>query len=233
MAALTTEPARWIDSARAACLAFVAGWVARPVFRHRDRRLLSSRPDIARAYAAIQRARSTASPYRTGFEAVRTLQAQGITTDALVWGETPLCVAHAHLERAGVGPSSTVVDLGAGQGMVLLAARLLGAQARGVELDAQRVAPVRETLLRAGVVLDVRDARDTPLAGATHVWLSWTCMPPTVRDAIGVRLAELDVGARVIATTWRPSGPWTILSEERVFFPWGTVDVVTAERRAS
>lgn len=45
------------------------------------------------------------------------------------------------LERSGLGPGSTLVDLGSGLGkVVLLAAFLTGAQAYGVEIDARLVA---------------------------------------------------------------------------------------------
>lgn len=207
------------------------GLAARPVLRGRD--LLAARRDpvVRRAYLSLWRAERSVSPHEPSFEAVRRAQGQGLSSSSLVWGETPLAVAVELLARAGVGPASTVVDLGAGRGMVLLAARLLGARARGVELDPRRTEPARPILAAAGAELITGDARDASLEEATHVWLSWTCMDPELRGALQKKLARLPAGTRVVALTWAPGPPFAVLESRRALFPWGFTDVLLAERR--
>lgn len=222
---------------RATVSAVLAASVARPFFRVRDLAAVWREPVLRGAYHEIWRAHRRAPPHKLAFEAVRRVRAQGIDAGALTWGETPFSTARDVLRDAGVGPDSTVVDLGAGRGMVLLAARALGACARGVELDSARVWPVRDALARAGVDLAVGDAREADIRAATHIWLSWTCMPSALRAALVERLDALAVGARVVSLTWSPvahagdgSAPLALVRETRRLFPWGWVDVIISER---
>lgn len=193
-----------------------------------------------RAYAAIWRAERGVPPHAPSFEAVRVARCGALSIDALTWGETPFVLALDLLRRAGAGPGSTVLDLGAGRGMVLLASHALGAAARGVELDPRRVRPVKDTLAAVGASLVEGDARTVSLEGVTHVWLSWTCMPKTLRAEL-VRLLEgLTSGARVVCFTWplhdehEPArGAFALLHTERRRFPWGITEVMLVERRAA
>ena len=169
-------------------------------------------------------------PPRERFESVLAARTAGIPPEARTWGETPLSVACALLREAGVGQSSSVVDLGAGRGAVLVAARVLGADARGCEVDPARATALAGPLAACGVTLDVQDARTWPLGTPTHLWLSWITWPVSLRAQVSERLAELSRGTRVIALTWAPSGPFRVVQERRRLLPWGVVDVVLAER---
>jgi hypothetical protein len=213
-------------------LVAVRALVARPVLRARDLMVAGRDPAVRRAYLSLWRAERSVPPQAPSFEAIRAARAVGVPAEALVWGETPLSLAASLLARAGVGPASTVIDLGAGRGMVLLAARLLGAQARGVELDPRRVGPAREALERAGAELAVGDALEAPLAGATHLWLSWTCMPEPTRGALVHRLRALPPGVRVVSTTWHPGPGFATLYQGTARFAWGSGDVFVVEKSA-
>lgn len=212
----------WADIGRA--VAF--GVTVRPYFFARDLLVSSSDPTVRAAMAALRR---TPMPTER-FESVLAARRASLPPEARIWGETPLSVAHALLRGAGVGPSSTVADLGAGRGAVLLAARALGAAARGCEIDPARAGAVAGPLAACGAVLDVADARAWDPGAPSHVWLSWVTWPPQLRSEISARLAALAPGTRILALTWAPTGPVRILEERRRLLPWGSVDVVLAER---
>ena len=58
----------------------------------------------------------------------------GLWLREAMYGETPVHTALWLFWKAGLGKGGQLVDLGAGRGRTLLAARWLGAGARGVEL---------------------------------------------------------------------------------------------------
>ncbi len=203
--------------------------MVRPYFFARDLVVTSPDPAVRAALAALRRAPMPAER----FESVLAARQASLPPEARIWGETPLSVAYRLLREAGVGPLSTVVDLGAGRGAVLLAARALGATARGCELDPARARAIAGPLAASGVALDVADARTWELGAATHAWLSWVTWPPSMRAELSARLALLPAGTRVLALTWAPTGPFRILDERRRLLPWGWVDVIVAEREGA
>ena len=93
-------------------------------------------PRLLWAYLRIWGAELWRSPYKwpRSFEARRVVQASGQTLRELMYGEVLVSTCAWVLARAGVGKGSSLVDVGAGRGRALLAARLRGAGARGVEL---------------------------------------------------------------------------------------------------
>lgn len=69
---------------------------------------------------------------------------------------TPHRTVKRMLEMAAVAPEDYVVDLGSGDGRIVIAAAKLGARAAGVDIDPRRIAESRENARRAGVENDVR-----------------------------------------------------------------------------
>jgi SAM-dependent methyltransferase len=111
-----------------------------------------------------------------------------------------------------VGPEDFVIDLGSGDGRILItAARLYGARGFGVDLDPQRVKESVENARLAGVADRVsfqqRDLFDTRIAPATVVTMY---LLPEVNRALRPRLlTELKPGTRVVAHDfdlgkWKP-----------------------------
>lgn len=72
------------------------------------------------------------------------------------WAPSQAEAVEAALDLAGVGPGVHLLDLGCGDGQVLLAAARRGAAVSGVEADADLVAEAEEHLCEAGVDADVR-----------------------------------------------------------------------------
>ena len=64
---------------------------------------------------------------------------------------TPTKVVNKMLEVADVGPGDYVIDLGSGDGRIVIAAAQLGAYGHGVDIDPERISEARENAEGAGV----------------------------------------------------------------------------------
>ncbi|MBI2376846.1 MAG: class I SAM-dependent methyltransferase [Deltaproteobacteria bacterium] len=174
------------------------------VFRGTDLFLLSFRPRLLPAYLAIWRAEWSDSPYvRARSAATQRRVAEAETDpDDLTYGETPLVTALWVLRKLGVGRGRAFVDLGAGRGRVVLAARWLGADAAGVELAEEHVRAVKPSLERAGARLSVGDATKVGWTQPTDVYVNWTAFAPATRARVLDRLVELPLGSMVACPTF-------------------------------
>jgi SAM-dependent methyltransferase len=124
---------------------------------------------------------------------------------------TPVAVDEM-LRLAGAGPGDLVMDLGSGDGrIVIAAARDYGARGIGVEIDAQLVALSRKNAARAGVADRVTfvhgDALEADVRAATVVTLY--LLPSLVEKLKPKLLAELKPGTRIVAhdfgfADWKP-----------------------------
>ena len=108
----------------------------------------------------------------------------------------------AMLRIANVGPGDFVVDLGSGDGrIVITAAKLFGARGFGVDLDPQRIKESLENAKVAGVgeraLFYQRNVFDTKFGDATVVTMY---LLPSVNLKLRPQLlAELKPGTRVVA----------------------------------
>ena len=116
------------------------------------------------------------------------------------------------LELGQVGPGVRVVDLGCGDGRIIIAAvRDLGAQGECVDVDARRIAEARDNAQRAGVADRIRFTNanlfDTEIGDATVVMLY---LDPKVNLRLRPKLwRELKSGTRVVSNEhdmgdWKP-----------------------------
>ncbi len=197
-----------------------------------DLALLLLRPSLLRPYLAVWAAEIRASPYRwpRSFEALRATKQAGQTIRELMYGEVLLASAVFVFWRAGVRRGSRFVDLGAGRGRALLAARWLGAEARGVELLRAHVRAVEGAMVRAGARLEVGDAAEADLSEATHLFLNWCAWRSETKLRMRERIERCRPGTRVVAVT-RPieGSQFFRVSAWPVLFSWGFEAVHVSE----
>ncbi len=149
---------------------------------------------------------------------------------------TPHSIVERMLAFAEVGPNDLVVDLGSGDGrIVIAAAKQFGARGLGVEIDRTLIAEAQEKAAKAGVAGRVRfvarDLFDADLREATVLTLY--LLPETNRKLLPKILAEMRPGSRVVAHRfavgdWRPdarinvdaSDDWSASHSERWLYLW-------------
>lgn len=105
------------------------------------------------------------------------------------WAPSQAEAIEAALDLAGVGDGTRVIDLGCGDGQVLLAAASRGAIVAGIEADADLVDEARDNLRSAGVDADIRvgDLFDPDLALDADVF--FTYLAPATLQRLLPRLA--------------------------------------------
>ena len=122
---------------------------------------------------------------------------------------TPDNVTLAMLQLAGVGPQDHVIDLGSGDGrIVITAARRFGARGLGVEIVPDLVARSRAAAARAGVAdrteFREQDLFKTDLGAATVVTMY---LLPEVNLQLRPALLQLKPGTRIVSHDW-DLGDW-------------------------
>ena len=125
---------------------------------------------------------------------------------------TPDEVVERMLELAGTAPGDVVMDLGSGDGrIVIAAAQKFGARGVGIELDARLVARSRENARLANVAEQVKFVRgDVLLADIREASVVTLYLLPQLIDRLQPRLlSELRPGARIVShafgmTGWQP-----------------------------
>ena len=122
---------------------------------------------------------------------------------------TPPEVVERMLALAGAGPGDYVIDLGSGDGrIVIAAAKLFGARGLGVDIDPRLVEVSRGNARRAGVAeraeFEERDVLRTDLSRATVVTIY---LLPSLIDRLQPKLLdELRPGARIVSHAFAMKG---------------------------
>ena len=129
--------------------------------------------------------------------------------DAGPYVPSPQSVVADMLKVAEVGPADFVVDLGSGDGrIVLTAAKVFGAQGFGVEIKDELVQRSNEAARREGLAERVKfikqDLFKTDISQATV--LTMYLLPDTVNMLKDKFLAELKPGTRIISHDYPLSG---------------------------
>ena len=114
---------------------------------------------------------------------------------------TPQPVVERMLEIAKVGPQDYLIDLGSGDGrIVVTAAKKHGARGFGVDLNPVRIQEAEENAKRAGVTDRVafyqRDLFETDLSDATVISMY---LLPQVNLELRPKLLELKPGTRIVS----------------------------------
>ena len=137
--------------------------------------------------------------------------AASATEPSVPYVPTPPEVVERMLEMAKVGPQDYLIDLGSGDGrIVVTAARKFGARGFGVDLNPVRIRESIENAAKAGVSDRVafyqRDLFETDLSDATVITMY---LLPRVNIELRPRLLELKPGTRLVShdfsmDDWKP-----------------------------
>lgn len=204
------------------------------IARLTDAALLLMKPRFIRPYVHLWLMEHLHSPYvaRRSFEVIRVLTATGQRLRELVYGELPMLSGVWLFKRVGLGRGSRLVDLGAGRGRALLAARWCGAEASGVELLTSHVTYMAKALARVGIQLVEGDATLADVGQATHVFTNWAAMAPETRVRLVERLRTCAPGT-LILTVLHPIEAEDFVRRpmRRVLFTWGLERVWIHEYR--
>lgn len=126
------------------------------------------------------------------------------------YAPTEEAVTEAMLDLARVGPGDHVIDLGSGDGRIVIAAARRGATGLGVDIDAKLVALARDLAAQAGVVpraqFLLQDLFETDLRAASVVTIY---LLPSIMGRVATKLAELAPGTRVVAHDY-PLPGWRV-----------------------
>jgi ribosomal protein L11 methylase PrmA len=123
------------------------------------------------------------------------------------WIPTPPALVEAMLDLARVTPTDTVVDLGSGDGRIVIAAAKRGARAVGIEYDAQLVALSQRNALRERVadratfVQADMFAADVSQATVLTLFL----LPENLRE-LRPTLSKLRSGTRIVTNRFAIEG---------------------------
>ena len=122
---------------------------------------------------------------------------------------TPQSVVDKMLDLAGVGPEDFLIDLGSGDGrIVITAVQQRGARGFGVELDPTLVDASNEAARKAGIAdraqFFARDLFETDIREATVLTMY---LLPAVNLQLRPRILALKPGTRVVSHDW-DMGEW-------------------------
>jgi SAM-dependent methyltransferase len=126
------------------------------------------------------------------------------------WVPTPPVLVEKMLDMAGVTAKDRVVDLGSGDGVLVIAAARRGAQARGIEYDPRLVEFSRRSAAAAGVSSRTKFVRgdifESDFSDATVVT---TFLLPSMNLRLRPTFLRMKPGTRIVANTfaigeWQP-----------------------------
>lgn len=143
--------------------------------------------------------------------------------------KTPYIVVDHMLEMADVGPGDYVIDLGSGDGRIVNAAVLRGADGHGVDLDPDRVEEAtqnaRKERLRRRVLFLQQDVFDTDVSAASVVTMY---LLPTINMKLRETLLEtLEPGSRIVSHDfdmgdWQPDDwkSFDVRNRNHIIYYW-------------
>src|SRR3954464_15295104 len=125
----------------------------------------------------------------------------------VVWVPTRPALAEKMLDLGGVTARDFVIDLGSGDGRLVIAAAKRGARALGVEYEAGMVALARRNAAAAGVAERAKvvqgDMYEADFSQATVLALF---LLPTNLRRLAPKFLELPHGTRIVSNTYRIEG---------------------------
>ncbi len=142
---------------------------------------------------------------------------------------TPYLVVDHMLEMADVGPGDYLIDLGSGDGRIVIAAAMRGAEGHGVEIDPKRIAEAHanatEQHVRRRVMFLRKDLFEADFSDATVITMY---LLPSINIKLRPKLLDkLAPGSRIVSHNfdmdeWHPDDRKSIKVRDRMhnIFLW-------------
>lgn len=160
-------------------------------------------PDAPRLLTPNQPSRESAPTYRRQRRSTAQTPVVGQEGKDVEWVPTPDALVNKMLEMAAVTPDDFVIDLGSGDGRLVIAAARLGARAVGVELEPNLVALSERRAAEAGVAdrtaFFAADLFEFDLSPASVVTMF---LLPDINYRLRPTLFNLRPGTRIVSNTW-------------------------------
>ena len=142
----------------------------------------------------------------------------------VIYVPTPQVVVDEMLKMAKVGPNDYVIDLGSGDGrIVITAAKKFGARGFGVDLDTYLLKEARTSAQKAGVAdraqFFERNLFETDLSAATVIT---SYLLPEMNEKLRPKLLKLKPGTRVVTHDY-DMGEWLPDEQKTLIIPEKTV----------
>ncbi|HTD89099.1 MAG TPA: methyltransferase domain-containing protein, partial [Burkholderiales bacterium] len=127
----------------------------------------------------------------------------------VVWIPTPDITLEKMLDMAQVTPNDYVIDLGSGDGRMVIAAAKRGARAHGVEYNPDLVALSQRAAITAGVAdkatFSQGDMFEADISKASVMPLF---LLPNHLSTLAPKFLRLKPGARIVSNTYEIGGGW-------------------------
>jgi SAM-dependent methyltransferase len=137
------------------------------------------------------------------------------------WVPTPPALVETMLDLAALSPDDRLVDLGSGDGVLVIAAARRGARARGIEYDRRLVEFAKQNAAAAGVGRLTRFVRaDIFKSDFSDATVVTTFLLPSMNLRLRPTFLAMKPGTRIVANTfgiadWEPDDSATIEPCER------------------
>lgn len=126
----------------------------------------------------------------------------------VIWVPTPQTLVDKMLDMAAVTPQDRLMDLGSGDGRLVITAAQRGLTAKGIEYNPDLVTLSRGNAAKAGVSrrasFEVADLFQTDLSQANVITMF---LLSTINEKLRPKLLELEPGTRIVSNTFR-MGDW-------------------------
>lgn len=121
----------------------------------------------------------------------------------VVWVPTEQALTDKMLDLARVTPQDYVIDLGSGDGRIVITAARRGARALGIEYDPNMIALSRQTALKAGVADKAKfvqaDLFESDFSQATVITMF---LLPEINLKLRPRILDLAPGTRIVSNSF-------------------------------
>lgn len=143
-------------------------------------------------------ASAQAQPEKTAYEPLPYQEGKDV-----VWVPTEQALTDKMLDLAKVTPQDYVIDLGSGDGRIVITAARRGARAFGIEYNPDLVALSKQNAIRAGVVEKAQfaegDLFESDFSKATVVTMF---LLPDINLRLRPKILDLKAGTRVVSNSF-------------------------------